>query len=117
MNIDPGRLNRLITIEKRSQAPGAFGQEQDQWTPVVPPVWANIKPLGGSERIAAAAMQGSLSHTILVRYHALLMPPVLAAQRRIVYGARTFDILAARDVDEARSWIIFDCREGGADGH
>jgi SPP1 family predicted phage head-tail adaptor len=115
--IDPGQLNRRITIEQRSQAPGDFGHPVDSWEPVVPTVWASVRPLGGRELIAAQAVQAALTHTIVVRYQAALAVPVQAAQWRIVYGARHFNVLSAREMGDARQHLIFDVQEGGADGH
>ncbi|MGQ3001291.1 MAG: phage head closure protein [Hydrogenophaga sp.] len=116
MDIDPGQLKRWVSFERRDQAPGAFGQPIDSWALIVA-VWASIKPLGGKEQLAAMAVQAQLSHTILVRYRPELMQPVAAAQWRIVYAGRHFAILGVREVNDGRHWIIFDCQEGGADGH
>ena len=116
MIVDAGRLNRRVSVQRRAQAPGPFGHPVDVWEPVMPTAWANIRPISGRERLASGAVQSSLSHTILMRYNAALVPELEAARWRIVYGARTFNVLGARTVDEGRAWIIFDCEEGGADG-
>jgi len=120
MHIDPGTLNRQIQIQQRSQAPGDFGHPVDTWgavtgAPVT--VWASIKPVGGSQRLAAMAQQADLSHTVVVRYHPAFSVPVVAARWRILYGSRTFAVQAARELGDSREWIMFDVQEGGADGH
>jgi SPP1 family predicted phage head-tail adaptor len=118
MNLfDPGRLSERVTIERRTQQPGDFGHPVDTWAPVVCTVWANVMPIGGRERMAANAMQASLTHTVLVRWREELMQPLEAPRWRIRHGSRFYNIQGLRDVDSARRWIIFDCQEGGADGH
>lgn len=114
-----GRLNKRITVQRRSATKDDYGQEQNSWSAVAT-VWANIKPIGGREKLRAMAIESELSHTIAVRYNAALMPPTQADAMRIFYstptGDRIFNITAARDVDEARRHIIFDCVEGSLDG-
>jgi head-tail adaptor len=49
-----------------------------------------------------------------------LLPPIDVAAMRISYptpaGVRLLNITAARDLDEERRFIVFDCTEGSLDG-
>lgn len=113
--MDIGRLDKRITIQRRSNTLDAYGQQVNQWTDIAT-VWANVKPIGGREKLRSMVVESLLSHTVMVRYSEALMPPTLADGWRIVYGARIFNVTAAMDVDEARRWIVFDCTEGSEVG-
>lgn len=117
--IDPGRLKHRVRIERRSQAPGGFGQPADAWEAVLPgTVAAEVLPISGRERLAAFAVQGSHTHTVLVRWHALLdVSSHTAAHWRIVHGTRTYNVRACSALQGSRQWLVFDVEEGGADGH
>ena len=115
MTVEIGRLNHRVTVQSRTTTTDAYGQQLDTWSDLAT-VWANIKPIGGRERLRAMAMESTLTHTVMVRYRAAFTPPILMGARRIAYQGRIFNIVAARDVDEGRTHIIFDCTEGSLDG-
>jgi len=112
-----GRLDKRVTIQRRSATTDSYGQELDSWTTIAQ-VWAQVKPLGGKERMRNAAMvvESILTHTVTVRYSATLMPPLEADAWRILYGSRIFNITTSRDVEEDRRFIEFDCTEGSVNG-
>lgn len=121
--MDIGRLDKRITIQRRSATKDDYGQQLDAWSEVAT-VWANVKPKvkpsGGREELRAMAIEPELTYTVVVRYTASLLPPIAAAAMRISYqtptGTRLLNITAARDLDEERRFIIFDCTEGSLDG-
>jgi SPP1 family predicted phage head-tail adaptor len=112
-----GRLDKRVSIQRRSSTKDSYGQEIDSWTTIAQ-VWAQVKPLGGKERMRNAAMvvESILTHTVTVRYSATLMPPLEADAWRILYGSRIFNITSSRDVEEDRRFIEFDCTEGSVNG-
>lgn len=115
--LTPGRLKHLVTVQQRSQAPGAFGQPVDTWVAVAPQMWAEVLPISGRERLAAAAVQGSHTHTVAVRYRAALdVAASVAARWRIVHGSIVYNVRAANALGGGRQWIIFDVEQGGVDG-
>lgn len=113
--MDPGRLDKRITIQSRSSSLDAYGQQVNTWSTVLE-CWANIRPMGGSERLQALAMESQLSHTVAIRYNPLVMPPTTADAYRVLYGSRLFNIVAVRNLDEANHWLILDCTEGTLNG-
>jgi len=117
--MDIGKLDKRITLQVRSATLDDYGQELNVWSNLAT-VWANIKPIGGREKMRAMAVESTLTHTVAVRYDVRFMPPTKVDAYRISYttpaGARIFNIVAARDVDEARKHIIFDCTEGSETG-
>ena len=112
-----GRLDKRITIQRRSSTKDSYGQEIDSWTTIAQ-VWAQVKPMGGRERMRNTAMvvESILTHTVTVRYSDTLMPPLEADAWRILYGSRIFNISTSRDVEEDKRFIEFDCTEGSVNG-
>ena len=110
-----GRLDKRVTIERSAKSLDAYGQEVGKWSPIAT-VWASIHPIGGREKLRAFAIESTLTHTVAVRYRPDLTPPTEADAWRIAYGTRIFNIAAARDLEEAHRWIVFDCTEGSLDG-
>lgn len=121
-NIDAGRLKHRVTIERRvsppTGAPGTFGQPVDVWEPVMQTLWAEVLPISGRERLAAYAVQGSHTHTVLVRYYAVLaQPAAVVSQWRVVHGGVVYNVRAVNALGGGRQWLVFDVEEGGAHGH
>jgi SPP1 family predicted phage head-tail adaptor len=75
------------------------------WTPVAE-LWASIRPVTGSESVAADQVAGRISHEIHVRYR----PDVVPAMR-FSLGMRTFEIVAAINVEERHRQLRCLCRE------
>lgn len=113
--MDIGRLDKRISIESRSATLDSYGQEINSWS-VVGVVWANVKPIGGREKMKAMQIDSLLTHTVAIRFDKRFMPPRTVDAWRIVYDSRLFNIVAAMDLDEAGKYIIFDCVEGSIDG-
>lgn len=109
-----GQLNRRVIIQRTSAGLDAYGQPSLGWTEIAT-VWANIKPIGGREKLRAMAFESTLTHTVLVRYQAALVPAVEADGWRILYGSRIFNISASMDMGDKRRYIVFDCIETGAE--
>lgn len=67
-----GLLNREITIEQRSSARDAAGQESTQWDAIDAPTWAWFKaPSGASaaaERIAGDREISTSTYSVRIRY-------------------------------------------------
>ena len=113
--MDIGRFDKRITLQSRSATLDAYGQQIDSWSDIAT-VWANVKPIGGREKLKAIQVDSILSHTVAIRYNASFMPPRTVDAWRIVYNGRLFNIMAAMDLNEERKYIIFDCSEGSIDG-
>ena len=117
--MDIGKLDKRITLQSRSATLDDYGQELNSWSDVAS-CWANIKQIGGREKLRSMAVESNLTHTVAVRYDVRFMPPKIVDAWRIKYttkaGERIFNINAARDLDEERRYIIFDCTEDGEVG-
>ena len=105
-----GNLTKRITLQKPGNAVDDYGQPVPGGFADVATVFAAIRPMGSSERLAASQMQSGQTHVVTVRYQSALAAATGAW--RIVYGARTFGIVGLpRNPDEAGRWLVFDCTE------
>lgn len=110
-----GPLNHRITLQRRPATKDAFGQLAGAWETVTT-VWANVRPIGGRERVAARAVGGTLTHRISLLWDPALAGSVEMAGWRVLFGARVFNIEAAVNVNERDRWILLDATEGTLDG-
>jgi len=113
--ISTGKLIHRVVVQQRTTTQDGYGQQLDTWVDMKE-VSANIKPIGGREKLRSMAINATLTHTVAVRFSAMFMPPLDSTKWRIKYGTRIFNIVATRDVDEENRFIIFDCTEGSVDG-
>jgi SPP1 family predicted phage head-tail adaptor len=114
-SLDFGKWKHRISVQSRSSALDAFGQQTSAWSTVAT-VWADIVPSSGLEKQRAGMVGASLTHSVAVRYTPLFLPAITAAAYRILYGTRVLNITAVMDVGEEHVFILFDCVEGSLDG-
>jgi len=105
-----GQLTHRVTFQQPTNAVDDYGQPVPGGFADVATVFAAIRPMGSSERLAASQMQSGQTHVITVRHSTALAAAI--GSWRIVYGARTFGIVGLpRNPDEAGRWLVFDCVE------
>jgi len=105
-----GKLGRRVTFQQPTNAVDDYGQPVPGSFDDVATVWAAIRPMGSSERLAASQMQSGQTHVITVRHSTALAAAI--GSWRIAYGARKFDVIGLpRNIDEAGRWLVFDCVE------
>lgn len=109
-----GKLDRRVTVQRRSATTDGYGQESGSWVDIAT-VWANVRPIGGREKLRAMAYESTLTHTVMVRYRSDFLPAIEADAWRIKYGSRFFQVTASMDVNDARKYIVFDCIETGVE--
>ena len=106
-----GDLRHRISIQKRTTAQDSFGAQQTTWTDVLQ-CWAHVAPLSGRELFAAQAVQSETTHSIVIRYNALLWKPTEAAKMRVLYSGRVFNITASNNEDERNRMLTLAATEG-----
>jgi len=110
MMMHANRLRHRVTFQRPGNAMDQFGQPvtgdfQDMAT-----VWAEIRPAGSNERLAASQMQSALSHVLTTRHTAALA--AATGSWRVLYGQRVFGITGLpRDLGGEGRWLAFDCTE------
>lgn len=105
-----GELDRRIKLQSRSAVVDSFGQQQTTWVDVAS-VWANIKPLTGTELVAASAVNNETTHQIVIRYRV-----GITAAMRATYGTRIFNIQTVIEPEMAHVSLQLLCIEGMNNG-
>lgn len=108
-----GLLRHEIIIQSSTEAAGSSGDPRPRWDEVTPfaTVWASVEPLTARETILADGVNSEMTHRIQMRYLA-----GLTSKHRIKFGARYFDILGVRNIDERGERMELLCREGKSYG-
>ena len=113
--IDVRRLDKYVSIQRRSTVKDGYGQESTEWVEVKS-VWAEIRPITGREKMRAGAIEMTVTHTVAIRFDADLEPLIEMDNCRITCRGRAFRVKSAIDLNEERKWIILDCEEGAVNG-
>jgi len=113
--MNPNKLVHKITFQRPLSTVADFGHRVDTWTDIAT-VFADVRPMGSNERVAAMQMQSGGTHIVTVRYQSNLCS--VTGKDRILFGSRTFNIVGLpRNIDERHRVLAMDVTEGGADGH
>lgn len=94
-----GRLRHRITIQSVGTTYDDYGDLSDSWTTLAS-VWASISPVSGTEEKIAGELTGVETHRIRIRHRS-----GVTAQNRILFGARTFEIVSANNWNERNVFI------------
>ena len=110
-----GALRHRITFMKQGEGRDKYGQPIPA-PQAVATVWAQVRPTGSNERVAAAQMQSGQTHVVTVRYSGELA--AATGDWWIEHRGRTLAIVGLpRNHDERDRFLQFDCAEGlGAGG-
>ena len=65
---DVGRLRQRIDLQKPVLVSDGQGGSTATWQDI-DTVWADIKPVGGSERYEIESLKGNITHTVRLRYY------------------------------------------------
>ncbi|MFQ5535173.1 MAG: phage head closure protein [Sphingomonadales bacterium] len=94
-----------VVLQTASSVQGPGGHITKTWNTLAT-VAAAIEPLRGAQQLAAMKLEHPLTHRITVRYQ-----PGLTDARRILFGARIFEVHAAINDGERSRFIIFKAEE------
>ncbi len=100
-----GKLQHLVTIQDYAVTRDATGGEVKAWATHAQR-WAWMKPLTGSEKYVNQQLIAQVSHEINIRYASGVRPKM-----RVLYGTRTFDIVAVLDWEEKGTELKLLCKE------
>ena len=101
-----GDLDRRVSVQQRGSNVDANGQQSMVWTELFSS-WANIAPMGGTEMLAAQAINAESTHNVVMRWR-----PNVTAGMRLVYQGRVFNILNINDQNMAHQILELTCSEG-----
>lgn len=100
-----GTLRHRLAVEAPIRTAEDGGAASYTWTGTGS-VYAQVKPAGGREIVAADGQASRVTHEVMIRYNA-----GIDATMRFVEGTRILDIRAALDVDGRRRWLRCLCEE------
>jgi SPP1 family predicted phage head-tail adaptor len=108
-----GPLRHRISLQRLTEGSpnqDAGGVPDDSWVTLFS-AWAEILPLRGRELIAAQQVNSEVTGTIRLRQNA---GNTVTAKDRVLFGTRTFDILAAVNPRELGvEWLLY-VKEGNS---
>lgn len=104
--LNPGILNRRITVQAQSSAQTPSGQPVNTWNNILN-VRASIRPASGKEVYATSGFVSELSHVVTIRY----TKTPIATNMRVLYGTRVLLIQGVSDPDEAHVQLNLLCLE------
>jgi SPP1 family predicted phage head-tail adaptor len=84
--MNAGKLRHRVTIQRKTVTRDTQGGNVVTWTDVAT-VWADVQPVGGSERYGAGQALSDSTYTIVMRYREDVIPAWRMTQAR-----RTFDV-------------------------
>ncbi len=100
-----GKLRHRVELQSVGRTKAADGQSIETFTTYAT-VWADIKPMRGSEAIEAQQQSGQDWFKITVRYNASIN-----IKDRIVFGPRVFEVNYAPDFEERKIFQELTCTE------
>ena len=101
--IDPGALNRRLTLEAPVEtADGAGGVIRSYAT--VATVWASVEPVAARGDVVAVQLGATVTHRITVRFSA-----DITTRHRLRGGARVFRIVSLRE--RGKRWLDIQAEE------
>jgi len=101
----PSGLRPRLTLEELARVSDDGGGFTEDWVTVAT-LFADLRPIAGSELVASGRLAGTVSHEAILRYRAGVVPAM-----RFRTGTRLFHILAAIDVEDRRRWLKCLCEE------
>lgn len=103
--MDIGKLKHRITFQELSNSKNEYGEPIEEWLDIKT-VWAEIKPVSGSQFFAAKQINTEISHNVYIRYRKGLSPSM-----RIKFKERIFEILYIMNVNENNTLMQIYCKE------
>lgn len=102
--MNPGKLDRRVTIESRTLTKDAAGGRVETWTTLAN-VWAEIVTRKASESVVSDADRSVEEKQFRIRYRA----DIVSGTHRISYQAKSYDITGM--IEEGRQHtMLIDCR-------
>jgi SPP1 family predicted phage head-tail adaptor len=99
-----GKLRHVVTIKSKTVTQDSYNQEIITWTEVAT-VRAAIETPTGNEYLDVESKGASISHKVTIRYYRSLAPTMI-----VVWGSRTFEIIAVLDDNQNRETLLM-CNE------
>ena len=103
-----GMLRHQVSLQSPTNTTDTGGGAVKTWTTLAK-LWANIKPVSGSEKYRQGQVQETATHHVTIRYRS-----DIGTNYRLVYESRNFNIKHIRNIDERDRYMLLVCNEGEA---
>jgi SPP1 family predicted phage head-tail adaptor len=101
----PSDLRHRLTLEQLQREEDEGGGFTETWVEVAE-LWADLRPVGGSEAVEADRVAGRVTHEVSLRHRPGVQPAM-----RFRKDARLFHIVTVISVDERNRWLKCQCEE------
>ena len=101
--MNPGRLNRRVTLQSQTVSRDSAGQAKPVWTSVAT-VWAAVLPLRGKEYFESSKMNSEITVRIIIRYRA-----DVRTSWRVVSGGSAYNIVEIINPADGRKELQLMC--------
>lgn len=98
-------LNVTLTLKTNTPAANGQGEPIDSWSGTTT-IKARVQPVSGNESFTTGKRTAGTTDVVFCR-----TTTAVTARNRFVYGSRTLEILAVRNIDEAGHHYECDCSE------
>lgn len=108
-----GRMAERITVQTNTETTDTQGGRAASWGTLAT-VWAELVPMGASERLQAQAMGSTTSLRFRVRRRVDVTPKMRVSWTPtwpMDATARTLEIHGVVPMDDGRTWMYLDCGE------
>lgn len=109
--LSAGQLNQRIQIQAQSAGENGLGERVGGWVNQGEPIWAAVRPLRGTKRAEAGALQLAVDTVFFIRWRT-----GISAANRLLWEGRAYDIVSAEPIDGGRVWIEIQAVTGVRDG-
>ena len=103
-----GKMRYRVKLQSPTNTTDAGGGISQVWG-LVSNLWADIKPVGGTETYRQGQVQESTTHEVTIRYRSDIY-----TKYRILFGTRAFNIKHIKNIEERDRYLLLSCVEGVA---
>lgn len=102
-DMNAGKLDRRITIERATTTTNAFGEAVKTWAPLAT-VWAHVIDVSDGEVWRAAEVQATITTRFQIRWSPA--SSTITPLDRVIYQGRTYDINRVKELQRRRGLEI-----------
>ena len=101
-----GKMRYRVHLESPTSTVDAGGGLAQTWARLAS-LYANIKPISGTETFRQGKVSSDTTHELTIRYRA-----DINTKYRLCYGTRVFSIQSILNLDERDRFLKLSCKEG-----
>ena len=105
MGINPGTLNKRITIQTKTNVADGYGSSTTTWVDTIS-VWAAMWPISANETIKNDKLRGDVTHRIRIWYRT-----GVTYKNRIKWGTKYYQVIGIINPNEENVYLDLLCKE------